>query len=162
MQADTSYHVNLGTDRPNIAWFVRRMTGAKKDFKSLAFLIPEATDDELTELVQTMVFFDDINVALEAMKWIRSRLPPHLHSQVTVYNSRRSKRAKDRVLRDYQKGHVKILLTTEAAGMVRHSQRFFMIKLNIVISILKGCDLPHVEQVIQFMVPLKQDTRYSN
>jgi hypothetical protein len=50
------------------------MNGAKKDFESLAFLIPDATDDELTELVQTMVFFDDINVALEAMKWIRSRL----------------------------------------------------------------------------------------
>lgn len=74
MQADTSYHVNLGTDRSNIAWFVRWMNGAKKDFESLAFLIPDATDDELTELVQTMVFFDDINVALEAMKWIRSRL----------------------------------------------------------------------------------------
>jgi len=45
-----------------------------------------------------MVFFDDINVALEAMKWIRSRLPlaSHLHSQVAMY-SQRSKRAKVRV-----------------------------------------------------------------
>jgi hypothetical protein len=77
------------------------MTGAKKDFESLAFLIPDATEDELTELIQTMVFFDDINVALEAMKWIRSKLPPHLHSQVAVYNSRCSKHAKDCVLRDY-------------------------------------------------------------
>jgi hypothetical protein len=68
MQVDTSYHVNLGTDQPNIAWFVRWMTGAKKDFESLAFLIPDATEDELTKLIQTMVFFDDINVALEAMK----------------------------------------------------------------------------------------------
>ncbi|KAF8239911.1 hypothetical protein L208DRAFT_1560243, partial [Tricholoma matsutake] len=91
MQADTSYHVNLGTDRPNIAWFVKRMAGAKNDFESLSFLIPDATDEELMELVQTMVFFDDINVVLEVLKWIRSRLPPHLQDQVAVYNSRCSK-----------------------------------------------------------------------
>ena len=131
MQADTSYHVNLGTDRSNIAWFVRRMTGAKKDFESLSFLIPNATDDELTELVQTMVFFDDINVALEAMKWIRSRLPPCLHSQVATYNSRRSKRAKHRVLRDYRKGLIKILLTTEAAGMVCCLQIFLVVLIKL-------------------------------
>jgi superfamily II DNA helicase RecQ len=118
MQASTSYHVNLSTDRPNIAWFVKRMAGGKKDFESLSFLIPEATDEELMELIQTMVFFDDINVALEALQWIRSRLPPHLQSQVAVYNSRRSKRAKVCVLNDYQKGFIKILFTTEAVGMV--------------------------------------------
>jgi hypothetical protein len=70
MQADTSYHVNLGTDRPNITWFVKHMAGGKKDFESLSFLIPNATDDKLMELVQTMVFFDNINVALEPLKWI--------------------------------------------------------------------------------------------
>lgn len=133
MQAETSYHVNLGMDRPNIAWFIRRMAGAKKDFESLAFLIPHATDNGLAELVQTMVFFDDINVALEALKWIRNQLPPHLRGQVAVYNSRRSKCTKDRVLQDYRRSRIKILFTTEAAGM--------------------GCDLPHVEQVVQFMVP---------
>lgn len=85
------------------------------------------------KLIQTMVFFDDINVALEASKWIRSWLPPHLQDQVAVYNSRRSKRAKDHVLQEYRKGQIKILLTTEAAGM--------------------GCDLPRVKQVVQFMVP---------
>lgn len=119
MQAESSYHVHLGTDRPNIAWFVRQMSGGKKDFESLAFLIPHATDGELMELIQTMVFFDDINVALEALKWIRTRLPPELRDQVAVYNSRRSKRAKHHVLEGYRKGQIKILLTTEAAGMVR-------------------------------------------
>lgn len=141
MQADTSYHLNLGTDRSNIAWFVRRMTGAKKDFESLAFLIPNATDNVLTELVQTMAFFDDINVALEAMKWIQSRLPLDLHSQIAVYNSRRSKRAKHRVLQDYRKGRVKILLTTEAAGMVCCLQIFLMIELNIMVFDLEGLRL---------------------
>lgn len=49
MQVDTLYHVNLGTDRPNIAWFVKRMAGGKKDFESLSFLIPDATDEAHTD-----------------------------------------------------------------------------------------------------------------
>lgn len=118
MQSETSYHVNLGTDRPNIAWFVRRMTGGKSNLEALAFLIPHATDEEILELVQTMVFFDDINVALEALKWIRKRLPPHLRDQVAVFHSRRSKRAKRQILKEFREGKIKILLTTEAAGMV--------------------------------------------
>ena len=93
------------------------MAGAKKDFESLAFLIPRAADNELAELVQTMVFFDDINVALEALKWIRNQLP-HLRGQVAVYNSWCSKHAKDHVLKDYLRGQIKIIFTAEAAGMV--------------------------------------------
>ena len=58
-----------------------------------------------------MVFFDDINVTtLEAMKGIRSKLPPCLHSQIATYNSRRSRRAKNRVPRDYRKGRINFLL----------------------------------------------------
>ncbi|KIK06058.1 hypothetical protein K443DRAFT_130111 [Laccaria amethystina LaAM-08-1] len=39
IQSDNSYHINLGTDRPNIAWFVRLMKGGKTDFESLDFLV---------------------------------------------------------------------------------------------------------------------------
>lgn len=118
MPKKTTYHLNLGTDRPNIAWFVRMMKGGKSDLESLAFLIPNATDDEVLKLVQTMVFFDDINLALQALKYLRSLLPPHMQRQIAVYNSRRSRRSKARVLRQFREGKIMILLTTEAAGMV--------------------------------------------
>ena len=118
MSKTTTYHLNLGTDRPNIAWFVRKMKGGKSDLESLAFLIPDATDDDILELVQTMVFFDDINLALHALKYLRSLLPLHMHNQIAVYNSRRSRRSKARVLRKFREGNIRILLTTEAAGMV--------------------------------------------
>ncbi|KIK04517.1 hypothetical protein K443DRAFT_93022 [Laccaria amethystina LaAM-08-1] len=102
IQSDNSYHVNLGTDRPNIAWFVRLMKGRKSDFKSLDFLVtPESSDDENIDLVQSMVFFDDINVAMGAMKWMRSRLPSHLWGQIAVYHSRRSKGSKKRILKEF-------------------------------------------------------------
>ncbi|KAJ7034223.1 P-loop containing nucleoside triphosphate hydrolase protein [Mycena alexandri] len=135
MNAETSYNVNLGTDRPNIAWFVHHMKGAKTDLEALEpFLIPpNISEDELMELLQTMVFFDDINLAMEALKHIRERLPRHLRGQIAIYHSRRSRRSKRIIMEKFRRGEIKILLTTEAAGM--------------------GCDIPHVEQVIQFLVP---------
>ncbi|KAF7334751.1 P-loop containing nucleoside triphosphate hydrolase protein [Mycena sanguinolenta] len=119
---DTSYHVNLGTDRPNIAWFMRLMKGAKSDLEALDFLISaHDSEDAIIELLQTMVFFDDINLAMDALEHLRDRLPPRLRGAQTVQMDK------------FRKGEIKILLTTEAAGM--------------------GCDIPHVEQVVQFMVP---------
>lgn len=118
MSSQKTYHVNLGTDRPNIAWFVRMMKGGKSDLEALAFLISKSADDEILELVPTMVFFDDTNLALQALKYLRTLLPLHLRGRVAVYNSRRSRRSKARVLRKFREGRIMILLTTEAAGMV--------------------------------------------
>lgn len=119
IQADSSYHVNLGVDRPNIAWFVRMMKAGKSDLDALAFLIPGSREGVMEDLIQTMVFFDDINLAEEAMKWIRSHLPPELRKYIAVYNSRRSLRSKNKVIKEFREGKIKHLLTTEAAGMVR-------------------------------------------
>ncbi|KAJ7168072.1 P-loop containing nucleoside triphosphate hydrolase protein [Mycena crocata] len=126
MSADTSYHVNLGTDRPNIAWFVQHMKAGKTDLEALDFLT-------VGELIQSMVFFDDIDLMLAALEHIRALLPRVLRGAIAVYHSRRSKRSKRIIMEKFRKGEIKLLLTTEAAGM--------------------GCDIPHVEQVVQFMVP---------
>ncbi|KAJ7281294.1 P-loop containing nucleoside triphosphate hydrolase protein [Mycena rebaudengoi] len=130
IRADNSYHVNLGTDRPNISWVCRKMQGAKSDLAALDFLVENAEDIVLT---QTMVFFDDINLSLEALKYLRALLPNFKKGEIAAYSSRRSTRAKRRVMNDFRRGKIKILLTTEAAGM--------------------GCDMPYIEQVVQFMVP---------
>ncbi|KAJ7320972.1 P-loop containing nucleoside triphosphate hydrolase protein [Mycena albidolilacea] len=134
ISTDTAYHDNLGTDRPNIAWFVHHMKGAKSDLEALEFLIrTRGSENAIIELVQSMVFFDDINLAMEALEHLRDLLPPHLRGSIALYHSRRSKRSKQIIMDKFRKGEIKILLATEAAGM--------------------GCDIPHVEQVVQFMVP---------
>jgi superfamily II DNA/RNA helicase len=120
IRADYSYHVNLGTDRPNIAWVCRKMNGAKSDLESLDFVVPpEAANDPDFVLKLTMIFFDDINLSLEALKYLRARLPPEMRNQIAAYNAKRTPRAKRRVLDEFRRGKIKILLTTEAAGMVR-------------------------------------------
>ncbi|KAK7031813.1 P-loop containing nucleoside triphosphate hydrolase protein [Favolaschia claudopus] len=131
---ESSYHVNLGTDRPNIAWFVQHMKGAKSDLDALNFLVDaQGSEDAIIELIQSMVFFDDINLAMDALEHLRDLLPRHMRGAIALYHSRRSKRSKRIIMEKFRKGEIKILLATEAAGM--------------------GCDIPHVEQVVQFMVP---------
>lgn len=119
MQKEYSYHVHLGTDQPNIAWFVERMKGGKKDLDSLtALLFPSnTTGPSACDIPQTLVFFDEINVAIDTLHHIRRRLRAS-HAHVQVYHSRRSRQPKVRLLRDFRKGRIKILLSTEAAGMV--------------------------------------------
>ncbi|KAJ3884154.1 P-loop containing nucleoside triphosphate hydrolase protein [Lentinula edodes] len=118
MNALESFHVNLGTDCPNIVWFMHHMKAGKSDLDLLNFVLwDDLATDEISQLMQTMVFFDDISVALDALK--------HLSDQ--------SLRSKRRVMQEFRDGEIKILLTTEVAGM--------------------GCDLPHVQHVVQFMVP---------
>ncbi|KAF9537693.1 P-loop containing nucleoside triphosphate hydrolase protein, partial [Agrocybe pediades] len=133
MTLKTTYHVNRGTDRPNITWLAQEMKAGKSDLEALSFLVPDSSNGDLPELTKTMVFFDDINLALQALKWLRKQLPPHLQQQVAVFNSRRSPRSKKLILEAFRNGEIKILLTTEAAGM--------------------GCDIPDIVRVVQFMVP---------
>ncbi|KAK7018291.1 P-loop containing nucleoside triphosphate hydrolase protein, partial [Favolaschia claudopus] len=131
---DTSYHVNLGNDRPNIAWFVQHMNGAKSDLDALNFIVPPHDSEDVDiPIEQSMVFIDDINLGMEALEHVRDLLPPRMRGAVALYHSRRSKRSKRIIMEKFRAGEIKILLTTEAAGM--------------------GCDLSHIQLVVQFMVP---------
>ncbi|KAJ7729256.1 P-loop containing nucleoside triphosphate hydrolase protein [Mycena maculata] len=130
----TSYTVDLGTDCPNIAWLVQHMNGAKTDIEALEFLIsPHESEEDDVELIQSMVFFDNISLCMDALKHLRERLPQKARGQIAIYHSRRSKRSKHIIMAKFRSGEIKILLTMEAAGM--------------------GCDISHIEQVVEFLVP---------
>ena len=149
MDSQSTFYVNQGTDRPNITWFVRRMKAAKSDLQSLSFLLPLDENGVLRPLKQTLVFFDNIRVSLDALKWFHEQLPVSMQDFVATYNSQRSTNSKCIILKDFQDGKVKILLTTEAAGMVS-ATRF---DLQHDVTYWQGCDMPHIEQVVQFLVP---------
>ncbi|KAF8338569.1 hypothetical protein F5887DRAFT_1062442 [Amanita rubescens] len=112
MDSEFIFHINQGTDHPNITWFICQMTASKSDLDSLSFIITLDKDGNVLPFHQTLIFFDNIKLSLHALKCTN---------------------LKKIVLRDFQKGKIKILLTTEAAGM--------------------GCDMPHIEQVVQFLIP---------
>ncbi|KAF9471355.1 P-loop containing nucleoside triphosphate hydrolase protein [Pholiota conissans] len=64
---------------------------------------------------------------------IRSWLPRRLRKSVDYMHSLRSPQAKKRVMRDFRRGRIRVLVATESAGM--------------------GADIPDIEQVVQFGVP---------
>ncbi|KAJ3825122.1 P-loop containing nucleoside triphosphate hydrolase protein [Lentinula raphanica] len=129
-----SFHINVGTDRPNIAWFVHRMKAGKPDLNALEFALrKDLASSEITELIQTMIFFDDVNVSLDALKHLRACLPPQLQGQIVAYHSTRSSNSKRRVLEEFRSGKIKVLLITEPTDV--------------------GCDFPSIRRVIQFMAP---------
>lgn len=124
----SSYHVMLGIDRPNIAWSVRHMTQGK-DLESLNFVIPPPDSDTNTPgpFIPTMIFFDDIALAMSAMVYLRHLMPQARHQEIAVYHSRRTSRAKKVVMKQFRDQKIKILLTTEAAGMVDHSPAYITV-----------------------------------
>lgn len=103
------------------------MSAGKSDLNALKFLIP----DDMTGVMwlpKTIIFFDDISLAMQAWHWFTEHLPPLLHERVKEYHVWRTAHARALVMHAFIEGEVDILLATEAAGMVRtHLSCAFMV-----------------------------------
>ncbi|KAH9916715.1 P-loop containing nucleoside triphosphate hydrolase protein [Epithele typhae] len=133
IREDRSFHLNLGNDRPNIAWEVRKMNAAKSDLESLDFVLGSEPLDEVERFRRSIIFFDDVMLSLQAVQRLRDKVPKHLKSRICAYNSQRGPVSKRLVFKLFQRGDIDILIATEAAGM--------------------GFDAADIWLVIQFMVP---------
>ncbi|KAJ3848712.1 P-loop containing nucleoside triphosphate hydrolase protein [Lentinula lateritia] len=106
---------------------VRR--AGKSDLDALNFILhADFSIDEITGLIQTMVFFDDISLALSALHHLWALLPSHLQGQIAMYHSHQSSRSKCRIMKEFKDGKIKILLTTEAAGMMLSGEVFLLVQ----------------------------------
>lgn len=114
-----TFHLNLGNDRPNITWNVRKMDGGRQNVEALEFLLPK--DRNAKRLERGLVFFDSIDDAMNAWRWFTSQLTPEARARVSLYHSRRGDMSKDDAYDRFCKGDLDVLFCTEAAGMVRVS-----------------------------------------
>ncbi|KAL4255137.1 hypothetical protein AB1N83_012918 [Pleurotus pulmonarius] len=131
IDADTSFHLNLGNDRPNIATSVRRMKNST-DFKALrSFINTEATS--CVDIPKTLVFGNSINTVQAMCKKVRSWLHPSLHQHARYIHALLSSRARRRIMKRFRTGQVLLLFATEVAGM--------------------GADIPDILTAIQFGIP---------
>lgn len=114
---ETSYYVNLGNDRPNITYRVQKISGMR-DYKAVEehFKGPYRTKEDIQK---TMIFVDDRMEAHQVCKRIRSQLPKCLRRYVDFYHAYRAPRVKREILRKFRRGRRRVLVCTEAAGMVR-------------------------------------------
>lgn len=115
---DTCFSLNLGNDRPNISYHVHQMKSAV-DYKSLrVHLTPSATPSTPQDLPKQIIFVNAVLTAQILARTIRSWLPKSLRKYVGYLHAHRSAKAKRLAMRAFQRGKLKILVATEAAGMV--------------------------------------------
>lgn len=121
IDVDTSFFLNLGNDRPNLAYSVHEIKSAD-DYDSLKPFLTRTTHAPATsdDLVKSLIFVNAVNTSQIVTRTIRSWLPPQLRKYVQFLHAHRSPQAKRRIMRQFRDGEILILIATEAAGMVRY------------------------------------------
>ncbi|KAH7917043.1 P-loop containing nucleoside triphosphate hydrolase protein [Leucogyrophana mollusca] len=122
--------IHRTTDRPNIKIGVRQIKYPLNSYADLAFLVPDQWEDRHPPPPKFLIFFDDINEAIEAAKYLRERLPPALRDKIKWFNSDMTTDFKNTEIDNFTNGDTWGLCTTESFGM--------------------GIDIPDIKLVIQW------------
>jgi len=118
------FFVNLGNDRPNITPSVIKIKSAR-DYGALLLLIrSDITGPE--ELPKTIIFTNSIQKTLEILRFLRDNLPESCKPFLDIFHALCSANSKTEALTKFQQSHTKVLIATEAAGMV--TQHLFTFK----------------------------------
>lgn len=111
--------VNIGNDRPNVAQVVRSMEHPMNSLRDLDFVVPKEIRS-LTSIKKTFVYSDDIKIGGEITDYLNSRVSVEFRKLglVRPYNAAMSKKYRKRVMDLFKSGCVRVLVCTDAAGMV--------------------------------------------
>lgn len=120
IDAASCFHINLGNDRPNISYEVHRIS-SPKDVQALRPFLTRTKEDPTSpdDIIKGIVFVNTKLASQTTARTIRNWFPKHLRKYVDYMHALRSPRSKRRAMRRFRKGKTKILVATEAAGMVR-------------------------------------------
>lgn len=149
LDLDESFFLNLGNDRPNITPSVVHMKSSR-DYGAVDAQLPDpATIHTPADMPKTMVFTNAIKKTQILCRHIRQLFPNLPRHSIDFLHAHRTAKAKRRIMKQFRKGKIKILVATEAAGMVSSIKA----ALVILTRPIQGPDIPDVELVIQFGVP---------
>jgi superfamily II DNA helicase RecQ len=113
-------YLNLGNDRPNVSIVVRAIQNSMNSFSDLDFLIPKDIQ-HIDEVPKCFVYADNVSGGLDMVDYIDGLLPSdELQGKGVVrpYNASLSQECRDLVMDLFKAGLVRILVCTDAAGMV--------------------------------------------
>jgi hypothetical protein len=109
--------LDLGTDRPNLRYDVRRMAHPIKSCRDLLSLLP-AVLQQPSDLPKTIIYFPDKRSCRVARDILRAAVPAHLRQCIYPFYASHSEGYKDTLLRELHSGRkLRLLLATNAAGM---------------------------------------------
>ena len=121
MRPDKTVTIQWSSDCPNIKIGVRKIKYALKSYADLAFLVPLGWKVGDPPLPKFLIFFNDIQDAISAAHYLRSRLPPEARDMVKWFNADMSMNFKDEELERIVSGETRAYATTESFGMVRYN-----------------------------------------
>lgn len=110
--------IHTSTDRPNIYLSVRKINYTLSTYADLGFLIPEGWKDGDPAPPKFLIFFDNIQESINAAKFLRNRLPPHVRKKIKWFNSDMTTEFKETEVAALMDGDTWGLCTTESFGMV--------------------------------------------
>ena len=112
-------YLNLGNDRPNVSLVVRSIQNTIASYTDLDFLVKEV--HEVSEVKKTFIYSDNTTVGSDMMEHLYEISPESFREAgiIRTYSSAFSAKYRRQVMNLFKAGVVRILICTDAAGMVR-------------------------------------------
>ena len=148
IRAESSFFMNRGNYRSNLHYSAFQMR-SQTDFEALKRFFSKCIQFAC-DIAQTVIFTDNRMRTQEIGAYVRSLLPPELHGAVAFINALMSAETKRYIMDLFHKGIIRVLIATDAVGMVSHGLNQQTVQTNLLI---QGCDIPNIKRVIQFGVP---------
>jgi bloom syndrome protein len=123
-----------------------------KDYTAIDPHLPDLAEvHSVDDLPKAIVFTNAVKKTQVICRHLRRRYS-HLRGAIDFLHAHRTAKSKRRIMKEFRKGKIKILVATEAAGMVRI---FFSLPspIYLINTVQKGADIPDIELIIQFGVP---------
>jgi superfamily II DNA helicase RecQ len=114
-----AFFLNLGNHRPNIITSVIHIDGSN-DYKALHGILPDPTtiSTPAANLPKTLIFTNAVNLTQVVSRDLRLHYGASFRQLISFLHAHRTAKAKYRVIKLFKEGTIRILVATEAAGMV--------------------------------------------
>ena len=112
-------NIDVGNDRPNVSMVIRGIHHPLNTYADLDFVMAMLVDDP-SQIPKTFIYADNIAVGQKIIEHLNSLLPASLQYSgiIRPYNAAYGKAYRKKVMALFTKGNVRILVCTDAAGMV--------------------------------------------
>lgn len=111
--------VNMGNDRHNVAQVIRAMEHPMNTYRDADFIVPDNIKHP-SGIPKAFAYADDINEGGELTGHLNKRVPEKFRKMglVRPYNAAMSRKYRRTALRLFKLGIIRVLVCTDAAGMV--------------------------------------------
>lgn len=119
--------INVGNDRPNVSLVIRAIQHTMTTYADLDFLIPNGVTNP-SGILKTFIYADNVLNGVDIEDHLNELLPYHLRGQglIRPFSAAFSHECRDTLMDMFRAGTVRILICTDAAGMVCQNLENYM------------------------------------